>query len=94
MACVYNLRITMYVISIFSNYKVGNLCNYVTSLGLPLTSSFPFYNRMMQSFRRYHDDKCNLHLVNAGKYASSILVSIIALVSTQMGDRMLSIFGI
>lgn len=34
----------------------------------------PFWFRLMQCFRRYHDTKVRAHLINGGKYFTSILV--------------------
>lgn len=34
----------------------------------------PFWFRLMQCFRRYHDTKVRAHLINGGKYFTSIMV--------------------
>eukprot|EP01080_Neovahlkampfia_damariscottae_P008154 gene8154-12615_t len=54
-----------------------DLCNIAHNTGLPIFSAFPFYCRFMQCLRKFYDTKDLWHLLNAGKYMSSILVVVL-----------------
>lgn len=43
----------------------------------------PYWFRLMQCFRRFHETKVRAHLVNGGKYFSCILVQIAAVFHTK-----------
>ncbi|CDW91778.1 xenotropic and polytropic retrovirus receptor 1 [Stylonychia lemnae] len=52
-----------------NNQNCPHLENYKITIAF-----IPFWFRLMQCFRRYHDTKVRAHLINGGKYFSSILV--------------------
>ena len=47
----------------------SNLENYILAIVF-----LPYWFRLAQCFRRYHDCKLKVHLINAGKYFSMILI--------------------
>jgi hypothetical protein len=49
--------------------KCPQLENYVLAIAF-----LPYWFRLAQCFRRYHDKKDKMHLINAGKYFSVILI--------------------
>lgn len=55
----------------------SQFCRDVISLGFPFLSILPNYSRFMQCLRRYRDDtkKFHPHIINAGKYLSTILAT-------------------
>lgn len=44
----------------------------------PIVTCLPAWFRFAQCLRRYHDSKEDLHLVNAGKYSSILIMIILA----------------
>ena len=53
----------------------------------------PYWFRLAQCFRRYHDCKMKVHLINAGKYFSIILIQFANIFKYKIrGDLTLSIF--
>jgi len=55
-------------------YAIGNInCTSFHKLMQPICVSFPFAWRFMQCIRQYHDTNNTNHLLNAGKYATSLV---------------------
>ncbi|KAL0477235.1 hypothetical protein AKO1_005850 [Acrasis kona] len=58
--------------------QVKTFCSSTRSIGLPILNVLPFWCRFWQCLRCYRDTRQTSHLVNAGKYASSVLPIILA----------------
>ncbi|WFD07701.1 Xenotropic and polytropic retrovirus receptor 1 [Malassezia vespertilionis] len=57
------------------HFSVPDTCSTTKSYWVPVLGSIPPFLRLLQCFRRYRDSDyaVRIHLLNAGKYASSIL---------------------
>lgn len=53
--------------------QVRSFCSSSRSIGMPVLNMIPFWCRFWQCIRAYRDTKSTHHLLNAGKYASSVL---------------------
>jgi hypothetical protein len=53
--------------------QVRSFCSSSRSIGMPVLNMLPFWCRFWQCIRAYRDTKSTYHLVNAGKYLSSII---------------------
>lgn len=68
--------------------KCPQLENYILAIAF-----LPYWFRLAQCFRRYHDCKMKVHLVNAGKYFSVILIQFANIFKTKLkGETTLNIF--
>ena len=68
--------------------KCPSLENYLLSI-----SFLPYWFRLAQCFRRYHDCKLKVHLVNAGKYFCMILIQFANIFKHKLkGETTLAIF--
>lgn len=64
---------------LLSDAWTGNTgCAAANKYTRPLISMLPSLWRLLQCFRRYRDGKDRNHMINAGKYASSIFVSLLS----------------
>jgi hypothetical protein len=78
---LFELQFIMCVYPTLSSNNMAKFCDKVQGLGIPVLSIAPAYWRFMQCIRRFIDSKqWNPHLLNAGKYAASILVAIFSFV--------------
>ncbi|KAI3625780.1 hypothetical protein CBS9595_001141 [Malassezia furfur] len=57
------------------HFRVPDQCSMTRSWWIPVLIAIPAFLRFLQCFRRYVDSRrlVRIHLVNAGKYASSVL---------------------
>lgn len=60
----------------------AGLCPSVTDYGLAV-AFLPYWFRLAQCFRRYHETKLKAHLINGGKYFSSILIQLANVFKTK-----------
>ena len=68
--------------------KCPQLENYLLAIAF-----LPYWFRLAQCFRRYHDCKMKVHLINAGKYFSVILIQFANIFRHKIkGDLTLYIF--
>jgi hypothetical protein len=51
-----------------------------------IISFFPYWFRFMQCFNKYHETKLKVHLINAGKYFSCILIQVSAFWQSSLGQ--------
>lgn len=59
--------------------KNGNTCPaWEHEIVSPLIAALPFWFRLWQCARRYQDTRQRRHLLNMGKYASSLLVVVVS----------------
>lgn len=65
MACVYDKK--------WPGAATPNVCKTGTTWPYGLLAALPPLSRLIQCLKRYHDSGLYIHLINAGKYCSSIL---------------------
>uniref|UniRef100_A0A7S1PG38 SPX domain-containing protein n=1 Tax=Percolomonas cosmopolitus TaxID=63605 RepID=A0A7S1PG38_9EUKA len=58
-------------------------CNSYVSAGVPVLNMWPYYARLMQCVRRFKDTRQIVHIVNGGKYLSSLATLLVYMFDTS-----------
>ncbi|RUS14655.1 hypothetical protein BC937DRAFT_93502 [Endogone sp. FLAS-F59071] len=58
-------------------YDIDGTCNVYNMWMTPFVAALPAWWRLLQCLRRYYDSRDQVHLVNAGKYLSSVLAFVL-----------------